>query len=170
MKVPPTLLQPLTDVHVIEGGKAVFICQASGHPHPTVSWSGPSQHVIQNGGRIALSYSKDGSARLEVCRLIRFQFFINWLFYVNVTSRNRQNITESNLIANLSSFIGLKSYIWILTSGSKNALQKFYNLKCFSHPKCYFFFGMSPLFVGMWPSLFSIFFVCIFMSFAWNGF
>jgi Immunoglobulin I-set domain len=85
------------DVIVDIGGTAVFTCRVCGKPRPNVTWSGPSRTPIGNTNRTWCEYSDDGTAQLQVGRLIGVNARI-WLkvVYLQAVLNLRFMITPLN--------------------------------------------------------------------------
>ncbi|MCJ8728375.1 hypothetical protein PDJAM_G00003700 [Pangasius djambal] len=66
VSVPPGFLLPLSDL-VCESGESVTLrCKVGGQPRASVSWRGPDQSTLSDGGRYTVTHSETGEVTLRI--------------------------------------------------------------------------------------------------------
>lgn len=64
--VPPEFVVPLSDVSCERGDSVTLRCKICGQPKASVSWRGPDQSTLTNGGRYTLTHSETGEVTLRI--------------------------------------------------------------------------------------------------------
>ncbi|XP_047667452.1 triple functional domain protein-like isoform X2 [Tachysurus fulvidraco] len=64
--VPPEFLVPLSDLVCESGDSVTLRCKLGGQPRASVSWRGPDQSTVSDGGRYTLTHSETGEVTLRV--------------------------------------------------------------------------------------------------------
>ncbi|KAB5586590.1 hypothetical protein PHYPO_G00003450 [Pangasianodon hypophthalmus] len=64
--VPPEFLVPLGDLVCESGENVTLRCKVGGQPRASVSWRGPDQSTLSDGGRYTLTHSETGEVTLRI--------------------------------------------------------------------------------------------------------
>ncbi|KAI7806101.1 putative triple functional domain protein-like, partial [Triplophysa rosa] len=68
--VPPEFVVPLSEVTCERGDSVTLRCKICGQPKASVSWRGPDQSTLSNGGRYTLTNSETGEVTLRISPVI----------------------------------------------------------------------------------------------------
>ncbi|KAF7707997.1 triple functional domain protein-like isoform X2 [Silurus meridionalis] len=64
--VAPEFLVPLSDLACESGESVTLRCKVGGQPRASVSWRGPDQNTLSDGGRVTLTHSETGEVTLRL--------------------------------------------------------------------------------------------------------